>query len=191
MGVLGCDNKIKKNIQSFPVEMDDYYSYTSYSMFSQPETWKPFYEEPQHSMVLSAAEPKCRKNCKGCRLNLHQNQKFKRKPETKLYSCACCEKSFKRKADCIRHGRIHTGEKPYKCLGCNEAFARQDALRRHQGKGSAACASALRNQRYVNSIAESPAAAMLVRGAPKDYEMVYYMDEYYDDYDDYQEYITV
>ncbi|KAL7747079.1 hypothetical protein RI367_007575 [Sorochytrium milnesiophthora] len=53
---------------------------------------------------------------------------------TKVYSCRLCDKTFRRKADCIRHGRIHTGEKPYKCPGCDESFARQDALKRHQAK---------------------------------------------------------
>ncbi|KNE72861.1 hypothetical protein AMAG_20589 [Allomyces macrogynus ATCC 38327] len=55
---------------------------------------------------------------------------------TRIWKCELCNKGFRRKADQIRHTRIHTGDKPYSCSVCGEAFARQDALRRHQNKNS-------------------------------------------------------
>ncbi|KNE62367.1 hypothetical protein, variant [Allomyces macrogynus ATCC 38327] len=55
---------------------------------------------------------------------------------TRIWKCELCDKGFRRKADQIRHTRIHTGDKPYSCSVCGEAFARQDALRRHQNKNS-------------------------------------------------------
>ncbi|KAI9187668.1 hypothetical protein H9P43_002059 [Blastocladiella emersonii ATCC 22665] len=88
----------------------------------------------------------------------------------KLFACTECDKTFRRKADCVRHARVHTGEKPYQC-SCGDRYARQDALRRHQGKAGNKCAAAAAlgdRARAVNSLAESPAAVSLVRSMESD-----------------------
>ncbi|KAI9142109.1 hypothetical protein BKA69DRAFT_1019151, partial [Paraphysoderma sedebokerense] len=51
--------------------------------------------------------------------------------ETKKFKCPYCSKLFRRKSDCVRHSRIHTGFRPYQCCQCDASYARQDALLRH------------------------------------------------------------
>uniref|UniRef100_A0A8C5E8Q1 C2H2-type domain-containing protein n=1 Tax=Gouania willdenowi TaxID=441366 RepID=A0A8C5E8Q1_GOUWI len=45
--------------------------------------------------------------------------------------CSYCGKSFKSSDYLIIHRRIHTGEKPYKCVHCNYAAARKTSLKYH------------------------------------------------------------
>lgn len=42
-----------------------------------------------------------------------------------------CDQQFSRKHDLLRHIRIHTNEKAYRCERCFKAFTRLDALKRH------------------------------------------------------------
>ncbi|XP_035174020.1 zinc finger protein 236 isoform X4 [Oxyura jamaicensis] len=45
--------------------------------------------------------------------------------------CTYCPKSFKKPSDLVRHVRIHTGEKPYKCEECGKSFTVKSTLDCH------------------------------------------------------------
>jgi hypothetical protein len=45
--------------------------------------------------------------------------------------CRWCAHPFKRRHDCERHERKHTGALPYHCHGCDEGFIRADARSAH------------------------------------------------------------
>uniref|UniRef100_A0A336LGN7 CSON009993 protein n=1 Tax=Culicoides sonorensis TaxID=179676 RepID=A0A336LGN7_CULSO len=46
--------------------------------------------------------------------------------------CPCCEKSFYRPADLLRHYRTHTDERPFGCDRCIAKFRTTNALRAHK-----------------------------------------------------------
>ena len=50
----------------------------------------------------------------------------------KLYKCDLCEKTFTQSCNVDQHKKIHTNEKPYKCDTCEKAFTRRDTLARHK-----------------------------------------------------------
>ncbi|XP_052231983.1 zinc finger protein 236-like isoform X2 [Dreissena polymorpha] len=50
---------------------------------------------------------------------------------TVFHLCAFCQKEFKKPSDLIRHTRIHSHEKPYRCTQCFRAFAVKSTLMSH------------------------------------------------------------
>uniref|UniRef100_A0A674K1W6 C2H2-type domain-containing protein n=1 Tax=Terrapene triunguis TaxID=2587831 RepID=A0A674K1W6_9SAUR len=50
----------------------------------------------------------------------------------KPYKCLDCGKSFSQSASLTNHRRIHTGETPYKCLDCGKSFKVKTNLITHQ-----------------------------------------------------------
>lgn len=49
-----------------------------------------------------------------------------------LKSCNVCGRGFIKLAHLIRHARTHGNERPFSCTKCDKAFARTDALQRHE-----------------------------------------------------------
>ncbi|KAF9996355.1 hypothetical protein BGZ80_008347 [Entomortierella chlamydospora] len=69
------------------------------------------------------------------RYNLQQHLKTHRQNE-RPFVCEDqeCSKAFIRRADLERHARIHSGDKPFDCGWCGQAFSRTEARHRHVRK---------------------------------------------------------
>ncbi|PVF95962.1 hypothetical protein CPB86DRAFT_553443 [Serendipita vermifera] len=60
-----------------------------------------------------------------------RRRRIKKANTNAQFPCSKCTCTFARARDLTRHFRLHTGERPYECLGCGERFIRVDARKRH------------------------------------------------------------
>ena len=61
--------------------------------------------------------------------HVHVGVKRKRAPDR--YECYVCSKRFQAPSKLVRHGRVHNGERPFKCGFCKSAFSDNSNLTRH------------------------------------------------------------
>lgn len=78
--------------------------------------------------------------------------------EQKLYRCAVCGVTFKKKFNLLLHEKRHTGEKPYQCEICGASFPRKGSLKRHfrthTGEKLHSCMSCDKTFAYKSSLVQ-------------------------------------
>ena len=73
----------------------------------------------------------CRKKF-SCVRNVQRHQTFSEVSEMKRYKCSKCPKELNSKNYLVIHMRLHSGERPIKCMLCQERFVDTSSLRKHE-----------------------------------------------------------
>ncbi|KAF4115120.1 zinc finger protein 184-like [Onychostoma macrolepis] len=125
----------------------------------EPEPWRIKHEEPEPLRIKHEEPEPCRikqekkgelteeseeneelsevaeeNHVKPGEKPLSCSQTKKKKRTDKSIICTQCGMGFAYKYNLDVHMRVHTGEKPYKCLHCDKRFSRSGDLRRHERK---------------------------------------------------------
>eukprot|EP00092_Neocalanus_flemingeri_P016387 GFUD01017737.1.p1 GENE.GFUD01017737.1~~GFUD01017737.1.p1 ORF type:complete len:338 (-),score=57.05 GFUD01017737.1:108-1121(-) len=72
----------------------------------------------------------CKENISKNDIREHLKTHIRRKKYT--FICPACDKSFPDNTKLVQHTRTHTGEKPFQCVKCGQAFALKATLMRHE-----------------------------------------------------------
>lgn len=51
--------------------------------------------------------------------------------QMRRFTCERCDRSFASKQNLVEHSYLHSGEKPYECVHCNERFRHVSSLSLH------------------------------------------------------------
>lgn len=88
-------------------------------------------QRKHHNKVHSTDENLECKYCKRRFGNIAYLLQHQRTHEDSKFECKYCQKKMKTQESLIAHERYHTGEKPFKCSMCTNAFVTKERLQQH------------------------------------------------------------